>query len=393
MFNVLFYFLTSSYILAANLNSLWQAVMSNSYEYQSTEVNLENAEIDNLKAYSAALPNASITPSENKIEMSLNFSPATFSALQAANHTLREKKYDTQNNQLVILHDTIHRYFSLVSLAKQRKSLKFEITNNDKYLKKAKAEFEEGLITKATLALWQTRLNQAQINLLTLDAKIADAQKEIAVETGLHLDKISVFSNKRPIKLTSKKNKDLPDYIKSSISKVNAADATEMATYLKAVIPDFTLALSKSSNEPNKVKPSYSFSLNLSPTLNGMSSGQAHRIAKLNALKKQRENTFRIKSLKQKSNLLSKQILAAKSSYLSALDRFQASLADLKEGKITEVTFSDSITDVSKQRTALIIAETDLLKNHVSLLYEYGQLNANTIAKISALLINEEILS
>lgn len=91
MFNVLFYFLTSSYILAANLNSLWQAVMSNSYEYQSTEVNLENAEIDNLKAYSAALPNASITPSENKIEMSLNFSPATFSALQAANHTLREK--------------------------------------------------------------------------------------------------------------------------------------------------------------------------------------------------------------------------------------------------------------------------------------------------------------
>lgn len=75
------------------------------------------------------------------------------------------------------------------------------------------------------------------------------------------------------------------------------------------------------------------------------------------------------------------------------MDRFQASLADLKEGKITEVTFSDSITDVSKQRTALIIAETDLLKNHVSLLYEYGQLNANTIAKISALLINEEILS
>lgn len=95
----------------------------------------------------------------------------------------------------------------MVSLAKQRKSLKFEITNNDKYLKKAKAEFEEGLITKATLALWQTRLNQAQINLLTLDAKIADAQKEIAVETGLHLDKISVFSNKRPIKLTSKKTR------------------------------------------------------------------------------------------------------------------------------------------------------------------------------------------
>jgi outer membrane protein TolC len=97
--------------------------------------------------------------------------------------------------------------------------------------------------------------------------------------------------------------------------------------------------------------------------------------------------------MKQKLELFNKKIEAAKSSYMSAVNRYKAYQSELEAGKITEIVFSDSIIDVSKQRTLLIEAQTDLLKNHVSLLHEYGQINPNNIKELNKFLTNTEAVT
>lgn len=385
-------FLSTS-IIATDLNDVRRAIQNDSFEYQTANIDLEKAQINNQKAYSAALSGAEISPSTGTVKMSLNFSPATFFALNAANDTLLEKKQTIQNTQSLLVRNALQSYLALVNLAKQRKSFEFELNANKKYLQKAEAEHMEGLISKASLALWRTRYNQAQINLINLKEKIADAQNTLSVQTGIEAKKISTFSNRQSLTLKPITGKCAPSYIKASKSKRRSTQSAENASYLKAIIPDLTLSLSNQSLEPNKMIPTFSFSLNLAPVFEGMTASQDHKTAKLNVLKLQRENRFKIRQLQRKMALFENKIATAKSSFLSATDRYEANRSELIAGKITEAVFSDSISDVSKQRTALIDAETALLKNYIALLYEYGQINKTTINDLNTLLQNAEVLS
>jgi outer membrane protein TolC len=383
----------SGYIMATDLNDVWRAIEKNSYEYAAADVDLEKGQVNNLKAYSAALSEASISPSDDTVQIKLNFSPATFYALDSANKALKEKKYSVSNTKSVLMKNMIHDYFTMVTLVKQKKSLKLELKNHKKYLQKAQAEYAEGLISQTSLALWNTRYNQSTIKLIDLEAKITDLQNKIATQTGLDVKTISTFSNRNTLTMKPLFYKDSPYYVKASKLKRQSVQAAEDATYLRAIIPELTLSLSNQDFEPNKIKPSFSFSMNFGPVLEGMSASQDLRAARIDMLKLQRENKLKIQKMKQKLELFNKKIEAAKSSYMSAVNRYKAYQSELEAGKITEIVFSDSIIDVSKQRTLLIEAQTDLLKNHVSLLHEYGQINPNNIKELNKFLTNTEAVT
>ena len=393
MRNILFLIFYTGYVMATDLNNLWASIEKNSLDYASSNVDLEKGQINNLKAYSAALSGASISPSDDTVQISLNFSPATFFALDAANKTLQESKHSINHTQSLLMRNAIYDYLSIVSLVKQKKSLSFELDNNKKYLEKAQAEHSEGLLSKASLGLWNTRYNQSKINLINLEAKIADAQNKLATQMGVNIKTISTFSNRNMPQVKSIFSVGPPHYVKASKSKRQSAAAAEDASYLNAIIPELTLSLSNQNFGPNKVTPSFSFSINLSPVFDGMTASQDLRSARLDMLKAQRENNFNIQQIKQKISLFNEKIKAAKSSYLSAIDRYKANRAELELGKITETTFSNSIVDVSKQRKVLIESKTDLLKNYVALLHEYGQINSTNIKELNKLLVNIEAVT
>ena len=135
---------------------------------------------------------------------------------------------------------------------------------------------------------------------------------------------------------------------------------------------------------------SYTLSINATNISSALATYQSEKTARLNYLKKQRENhaktVFLAKKLAQQKN----KITVAVSSYKNSIEAYKAANADYKAGKTTQLSLFNAINGVTSQRTNLINAQADLLKEYISLSYEMGHLNINSIELINNLLISSE---
>tara|TARA_Y200000002_G_scaffold378523_1_gene386053 strand:+ start:1593 stop:2828 length:1236 start_codon:yes stop_codon:yes gene_type:complete len=396
--------LLPTFCLAAkeSLLGLCEKADTSSYVTKQNHVDLDSAELANVVSY-ASVFSGDIFTADNDDGLSgsltINLSPSKFASIYAENKTLDVAHSTYHDNKAKQLMNIANDYLDVVKLLKLRKSLAFEEKISTSNFDKSQNEFKAGIVSRSEMLSWENRYNLAKSKLIDNDVKIYDKIQSIYRQTGIIPKEIKTFSNKKPVNISLSSDsklkmgvllapvtkKNTPSYLDAMKKKWDAAKINSYSSSLSSAFPEINFTLSS-----NKTDMSYTLSINATNISSALATYQSEKTARLNYLKKQRENhaktVFLAKKLAQQKN----KITVAVSSYKNSIEAYKAANADYKAGKTTQLSLFNAINGVTSQRTNLINAQADLLKEYISLSYEMGHLNVNSIELINNLLISSE---
>ena len=291
---------------------------------------------------------------------------------------LSAQRASFNNQDQKTLLDTATTYLDLVIHLKKHKSLLFQEKISQQYYKKSQAEFDEKIITKATLLSWKSNAAQAKVKVLDNEFKIADNLKTLYQQTGVRISSINTFSNRNPVKITRKIGKQTPPYITAkSLSMPQICQCRNFRS--QTAFPTIEI----DTRLPHMHQLTLALDFSGKNYADMMKAENGAKTARINYLKAIRDNTGEIANRRQKLTTAKVKITAGVLGYESALARYQASKAEYEAGKINQLALYDSIKNVTDRRVDLIKAQAEALKHHLHLQYENGTLDELSHVSIS----------
>ena len=374
---------------AINLPALCDKLEQSSFTIASEKLKIQDKKFDLQKSFgglfSASLnrkspsDDADANTTSSGASLKIDLSLSNLSAINASSLALSAQEATFNNQDQKTLLDTATTYLDLVIHLKKHKSLLFQEKISQQYYKKSQAEFDEKIITKATLLSWESNAAQAKVKVLDNEFKIADNLKTLYQQTGVRISSINTFSNRNPIKITRKIGKQIPPYITAKKLEHASKSATAETSSLKMAFP--TIEIDTRLPHMHQLTLALDFSGKNYADL--MKAENGAKTARIDYLKAIRDNTGEIANRRQKLTTAKVKITAAVLGYESALARYQASKAEYEAGKINQLTLYDSIKNVTDRRVDLIKAQAEALKHHLHLQYENGSLDMNSIMRIN----------